>query len=287
MHWGCRVARTSYQVPIRGGALSSQFEMADWDNSPLEEDVPSVEQTWANLSYFLSRVVPVAEEAGVLLALHPDDPPVANLRGYNRIMNTKEDFARLLATHPSRHNGICLDVSLFGLMGFDVAEAVATFADRIHFVHFRDVVGSRESYTEVFHDQRGLSEHAAVMAALVAAGLEGVPVRPDHVPLLEGEAGGAEGEKATGYVSGRASGYTMLGRLHAVGYLQGLIQGVRRAPAPAAGEQGKEGEAATLASARTRRDNADKRKQSEGKFAALQRLKEARKEARKEGRKVK
>ena len=72
---------------------------------------------WENLQYFLERIMPVAEEQGVLLAMHPvrahvcaregwqDDPPLAELRGIQRIMNSVDDFKRLLRTHPSTHNG--------------------------------------------------------------------------------------------------------------------------------------------------------------------------------------
>jgi len=134
--------------------------MEKWDNTPAPSETapPSIEETWANLAYFLEKVMPVAEEAGVLLAMHPDDPPIAVLRGYNRIMNTEEDFARLLSINSSRNNGLCLDVSLWGLMGANVPEAIRRHGDRIHFVHFRDVEGTREKYTEVFHDE-GMSDH--------------------------------------------------------------------------------------------------------------------------------
>jgi len=212
MHWGCRVGRTSYEVPIRGGALSSAFDIDAWDNAEADpgERKPTVEETWSNLEYFLSRVIPVAEASSVYLAMHPDDPPVATLRGYNRIMNTQEDFARLALLCPSLHNGLCLDVSLFGLMGFDLPCAIHLYRERLHFVHFRDVEGVRDKYVEVFHDQ-GLSDHVAVMQALADIDYRG-PIRPDHVPLMEGEEGHDTGEKAAGYFSGKASGYTMMGR---------------------------------------------------------------------------
>jgi len=96
MHWGCRVGRTSYEVPIRGGALSSAFQSSKWDDTPTKEPKLTRGETWENLRYFLEKVVPVAEEAGVMLAMHPDDPPIASLRGYQRIMNTIEDFEKLV-----------------------------------------------------------------------------------------------------------------------------------------------------------------------------------------------
>jgi len=228
MHWGCRVGRTSYEVPIRGGALSSRFDIAEWDDTVVSGEIPTREQMWSNLDYFLRRVMPAAEQHGVMLAMHPDDPPLSSIRGLPRIMNTVEDFDKLLALHSSPNNGVCFDVSLFGLMnlkcdGPGTPALIRKMGSRIHFVHFRDVVGTPTAHVEVFHDQAGLSDHVEVMRALRSAKFVGV-IRPDHVPLLAGEAGHATGNKAAGYFSGKASGYTMLGRLFAIGYLRGLLK---------------------------------------------------------------
>ena len=107
MPWSLRVGRTSYSVPIRGGSLSSEFNLEDWDDSLRTEDgVTDVDRMWSNLKTFLEAVIPVAEEAGVYLALHPDDPPLPRLRGLARIMNTPEDFERLIQLVDSPHNGI-------------------------------------------------------------------------------------------------------------------------------------------------------------------------------------
>lgn len=107
MPWSLRVGRTSYSVPIRGGSLSSEFNLEDWDDSLRTEDgVTDVDRMWSNLKTFLEAVIPAAEEAGVYLALHPDDPPLPRLRGLARIMNTPEDFERLIQLVDSPHNGI-------------------------------------------------------------------------------------------------------------------------------------------------------------------------------------
>mmetsp|Transcript_56471 Transcript_56471/g.133053 ORF Transcript_56471/g.133053 Transcript_56471/m.133053 type:complete len:324 (-) Transcript_56471:22-993(-) len=225
MHWGCRVGRTSYEVPIRGGALSSAFKWEDWDNSLTEFGETSEQQTWENLEWFLKQIIPVAEEAGVCMALHPDDPPVPRLRGLARIMGSIDNLEKLINLYPSRHNGITFCQGTISSMGVNIPEVIPRFKDRVHFVHFRDVVGNAVSgFTEVFQDE-GQTDMLAALKAWQSIGFSG-PIRPDHVPLLEGEEGHATGAKAQGYFSGKASGYTMMGRLFAVGYMRGLFEAV-------------------------------------------------------------
>jgi len=225
MPWSFRVGRTSYEVPIRGNALSSCFCWKDFDDSIRYEDgETTVEEMWENLEYFLKCVVPVAEEAGVYLALHPDDPPISRMRGMARIMNTIEDFDRLIKLVPSKHNGITFCQGTFSEMGVDIPSTVKRFADRIHFVHFRDTIGDKYNFVETFQDN-GKTDMLEAMRTYRDVGFNG-PIRPDHVPLLAGEEGHVVGDKAKGYFSGKASGYTMMGRLFAVGYMRGLIEAV-------------------------------------------------------------
>jgi len=225
MPWSLRVGRTSYEVPIRGNALSSCFRKTDWDDSTLTEDgETTAEEMWKNLEYFLKAVIPVAEESGVYLALHPDDPPIPKMRGLSRIMNTVEDFNKLLKLYPSKHNGITFCQGTFSEMGVDIPHTIHHFGTNIKFAHFRDVIGERDDFVEVFQDQ-GQTNMLEAMRAYRDVGFCG-PIRPDHVPLLAGEQGHGVGEKAKGYFSGKASGYTMMGRLFAVGYMRGLIEAV-------------------------------------------------------------
>jgi mannonate dehydratase len=97
-------------------------------------------------------------------------------------------------------------------MGFDVVGNIRRYGDAIKYVHFRDVRGSVPKFQETFHDN-GPTDMAAAIRAYVDIGFDG-PIRPDHVPVLQGE--------STDY-----AGYTMLGRLHAIGYMQGLIESAR------------------------------------------------------------
>eukprot|EP00759_Apiculatamorpha_spiralis_P057368 PhF_6_TR8622/c0_g1_i1/m.13450/K01686/uxuA; mannonate dehydratase len=226
MHWGCRVGRTSYEMVTRGSALTSGFKMSEWDDTPV--GAVTAEELWPRLEQFLKTIVPVCIESNVVLAMHPDDPPLHSIRGLQRIMNSVESFERLLQLVPHPCNGICFDVSIFGLIlkrdhpELTVPDLIRKFGPRLTFVHFRDVIGTVEDFIEVHHDD-GLSDHPKVMQALHSIGFQG-PLRPDHVPLVEGEEGHPCGDKAPGYYSGKASGYTMLGRLYATGYLRGLIQ---------------------------------------------------------------
>jgi mannonate dehydratase len=101
------------------------------------------------------QVIPVAEEAGVYLACHPDDPPLPRLRGLARIMSTPEDLLALLSYHPSPHNGLTLCQGcvseMCGGTGRGVPDIVRTLPPgRVHFVHFRDVVGCAGSFVETF-----------------------------------------------------------------------------------------------------------------------------------------
>lgn len=99
--------RTANDVVGRGGALVTQFNAADLANvPPTYAGETTDEQMWENFRYFLQRVLPVAEEAGVKLALHPDDPPMSPVRGLARIMRDMDAFKRVLDMADSPSNGI-------------------------------------------------------------------------------------------------------------------------------------------------------------------------------------
>jgi mannonate dehydratase len=209
------MTRTRYAAADRGGALVNRFDLAEYEQSQPtanSDAAISEEAMWNNLKYFLDRIVPVAEQAGVKLAMHPDDPPgLPQLHGQPRIMGSIEQFERLVQLVPNPVNGICFCQGCFSEMGVDVPAAIRRLAGHIHYVHFRDVKGCTPSFHETFHDC-GQTDMPAAMRAYRDIGFDGV-MRPDHVPVLEGE-------------TGDASGYTMLGRLFAVGYMRGLMQAV-------------------------------------------------------------
>jgi mannonate dehydratase len=207
------VARTSSTIPARGGALATGYDHEVMQANPRYDDPPTEEQLWANLRHFLERVVPVAEEAGVKLAMHPDDPPISPIRGMPRIMTSVENFERLLDLVPSPVNGIALCQGNFTLMTDDLPGVIRRFGSRskIFFVHFRDVVGTPQKFVETFHDE-GKTDTVACMHAYREIGYAGV-CRPDHVPTMEGD-------------SNDRPMYSSIGRLFAIGYLKGLREAV-------------------------------------------------------------
>ncbi len=210
-------ARTTTDAPERGGAKVTAFELSQaeraasegvWSAPPPGPPV-STEQLWANLATFLTELVPVAEEAGVTLAMHPDDPPLPSLLGQPRIMHTVEAFERLVDLVPSPSNAIGFCQGTFSEMGVDIPATIDRLGRHIAYVHFRDVRGTAESFTETWQDN-GQTDMVAAMRAYRRVGFDG-PMRPDHVPQLVGEDDGVPG-------------YTMLGRLYAYGYIRGLMQ---------------------------------------------------------------
>ncbi len=214
--------RTRLDAPERGGAKVTAFDLAEAERAVSLNHGGSFGSTscidadalWSNLEAFLRELVPAAEEAGVTLAMHPDDPPLPAFNGRARIMNSVENFERLVALVPSERNAICFCQGTFATMGVDIPATIRRLGRHIRYVHFRDARGTAESFVETFHDN-GPTDMAEAIRALREVGYDG-PLRPDHVPQLEGE---DEGEP----------GYTMLGRLFAFGYMRGLIHGTANA----------------------------------------------------------
>lgn len=209
--------RTRLDAPERGGAKVTSFDLADallavsLDARGVISDVRiEGEELWRNLERFLQSVIPIAEECGITLAMHPDDPPLPEFQGKARIMNSVESFERLVSLVPSPRNAICFCQGTFATMGGDIPATIRRLGPQIRYVHFRDVRGTPERFAETFHDN-GPTDMAAAIRALKEVGYSG-PIRPDHVPQLEGEDDGEPG-------------YTMLGRLFAYGYIRGLLHG--------------------------------------------------------------
>ena len=198
--------RSRADLPERGGALTSGFDLAEIDNNvPLRI---TEEQLWENYAYFLRNVLPAAEEAGVRMGLHPDDPPVSPLFGYSRILTSAAAFRRAMALSSSPSHGITFCQASFRAMGEDVFELIPEFGERIFFLHFRDITGTRTKFRETFHDN-GPTDMAEL---LKTAGqyAPGCLIRPDHTPRMAGETGGT-------------TGYTILGNLFATGYIRGIM----------------------------------------------------------------
>ncbi len=204
--------RTRVDLPERGGALASEFDnevarkqgLTEWGR--ISED-----RIWDNLTYFLQRIIPVAEKANVQMALHPDDPPLSPLRGIGRILTSGAAFRRVLQIVPSPVNGIAFCQANFKLMGDDLESLIEEFGGRgkIFFVHLRDVVGTREHFRETFHDN-GPTDMVRMLKLYHDVGFRG-PIRPDHAPTLAAE-------------SNERPGYAMQGKVFAIGYMKGIAE---------------------------------------------------------------
>jgi mannonate dehydratase len=202
--------RSNPAVSGRGGALVSQFDLKEVPAAPTEAGEVPAEQIWENYRYFIQQVMPVAEEAGIRMALHPDDPPLPSLQGIGRIFDTPEAFERAYSLAPTPSNGVTFCRANFKLMGADLAGWIRRFAmeQRLFFLHLRDVRGTAEHFVEVFHDEAS-AELMDTLQTCQAVGFAG-PLRCDHVPTMAGETNGEPG-------------YGTLGRLFAVGDVLGLM----------------------------------------------------------------
>jgi mannonate dehydratase len=239
------VWRTERAAPGRGGAGCTRFDMAVVEGTRSEAELRAFmpttlgrqaampvitdpgrvidhERMWANYTYFIRAVLPVAEEAGVKLALHPDDPPVPMLGGVARIFATPEGFKRAWALNPESPAwglDLCLGCCSEMVGGAaNVREMIEFFGPkgRIHYVHFRDVQGTVPCFQECFLGE-GNYDPAEVMLLLMRSGFDGF-VLDDHVPRMDGD-----------------SEWAHRGRAHAIGYLQGLIRMAERTGAARTG----------------------------------------------------
>ncbi|SEP25485.1 mannonate dehydratase [Halogranum amylolyticum] len=204
-----RWARTGAHIESRGESLVTGYNDAKMTGNGTDETVTR-DQLWEAIEYFLEEVTPVAEEAGVKLALHPDDPPIESVQGVPRIVNSPEAYERVLDAYDSPHNGITFCQGNFAAMGVDVPATIRHFGDRINFIHFRDVRGEADNFVETWHDD-GPTDMLEAMRAYQEAVDEDVPLRPDHVPTMAGE-------------DNSNPGYHTNGRLFAIGYIKGLLE---------------------------------------------------------------
>jgi len=210
--------RTSVALPERGGALVTGYDHALLKNAPLTEvGTVSEDRLWESLKYFLKQVVPVAEKAGVRLSLHPDDPPISPIRGISRIITSAQAIQEALDLVPSEYSGVTLCQGTLAAAGEDVPSTIRRFGrqGKIFYVHFRDIRGTAEKFVETFHDN-GQTDMFEAVKAYVDSGFVGV-ARVDHVPTMEGE-------------RNDTPGYETVGRMFAIGYLKGLLEGARRVP---------------------------------------------------------
>ncbi len=204
--------RSNRDVPGRGGCATMDFDIATAQAlGPTEWGQISTDQMWNNMKYFLKAVIPAAEKAGVKMALHPDDPPIPNLRGISRIIINAEAYRRVMNIVPSPVNGVTFEMSVFHLMGENLVELAKEWGreNKIFYAHCRNVKGTRGDFVETFQDD-GDIDFGEVFQALYDNGFRG-PLRPDHDPIMDGE-------------TDVHAGYGVTGKIFAIGYIKGVME---------------------------------------------------------------
>lgn len=180
-------ARTFHQGSAKGYWMSKTFE------PPLTQGRRySKEELWENYTYFIRQVVPVAEETGVRIGIHPDDPPVPELGGVPRcIFGNFDGYVRALEIANSPNIGVCLCCGTWieggKLMGKDVFEATRAFAGmgKLWKIHFRNITGPVPNFTETFIDD-GYVDMKKLMRTVVDVDFRGILIA-DHVPAMVGD----------------------------------------------------------------------------------------------------
>lgn len=202
--------------------LSGDLSLPGWDSSYTKKTLKAVfdeyaniteEDLWNNLEYFLKRVIPTAEQAGVKMAIHPDDPPWP-IFGLPRIITSKKNLDRMMKLVDSEYNGITLCSGSLGVTrDNDIPAMIRHFGNRIHFAHCRNVlIGEGGSFEETAHmSKMGSLDMREILKAYKDIGFDG-PMRPDHGRMIWGETG--------------KPGYGLFDRALGCAYLNGLWEGL-------------------------------------------------------------
>lgn len=204
--------------------LTGELSLPGWDTSYKKEDLKALfneyskiteEDLWENLRYFLSEIIPVAEEAGVKMAIHPDDPPYP-IFGLPRIITNEKNIDRFLKLYDSEYNGLTFCTGSLGCCSSnDIPHMVEKYVKqgRIHFMHIRNVKNFPDgSFEETAHfSEYGSLDIVKIVKILKENNFDGY-IRPDHGRMIWGETGKA--------------GYGLYDRALGVAYINGLWQGL-------------------------------------------------------------
>ena len=207
--------------------LKDDIHLPGWDSSYTQDEVRELisaygeigsEGLWANLEKFLKKVIPVAEECGVRMAIHPDDPPYP-IFGLPRIITNEENLDRMLSIVDSPANSLCLCTGSLGCAATnDVVAMVRKYSemDRIAFMHMRNILIMEDgSFEESGHlSSCGSLDMYEITKALAETGFDGY-VRPDHGRMIWGETG--------------KPGYGLYDRALGAAYINGLFEACEKA----------------------------------------------------------
>ena len=207
--------------------LTDDINLPGWDVSYSKDEVRELitaygklgeEGLWKNLEKFLKKIIPVAEECGVRMAIHPDDPPYP-IFGIPRIITCEENLDRMLAIVDSPANSLCLCTGSLGCSASnDIVKMVRKYSamDRIAFMHMRNVLVLPDgSFEESGHiSSKGSLDMYEITKALVETGFDGY-VRPDHGRMIWGEDG--------------KPGYGLYDRALGATYINGLFEACEKA----------------------------------------------------------
>ena len=198
----------------------SELSLPGWDESYTREQLKELlksyenigeKELFDNLRYFLEAVIPVAEKAGINMAIHPDDPPWG-IFGLPRIITDLEHMKRFLSLYPSENNGLTFCTGSFGASrDNDLVKMISAAEGRIHFAHLRNIkIDGYRRFHETGHPTReGSLDMPGIVRALLESGFDGY-VRPDHGRMIWGESG--------------RPGYGLYDRALGAMYLYGLFE---------------------------------------------------------------
>lgn len=187
------------ETVLKMNPLSGDLSLPGWDSSYTKDGMRSLleayskiseEDLWNNLKYFLDRVIKVAEEVKVKMAIHPDDPPWS-IFGLPRIITNKKNIERFLKLYDSKYNGLTLCSGSLGAdPNNDIPDMVRSFCDRIHFAHIRNIkITGERCFEESAHKtEAGSLDIFGIVKAYHDCGFDGY-TRPDHGRMIWGETG--------------------------------------------------------------------------------------------------